>query len=327
MAERSVVANTHVPPVAQCGEGSEAAPQGQVLRDELMSRHTSWRLGGPADRYCRPADMDDLCHLLRSLPPAEPLLWIGLGSNLLVRDGGFRGTVVDLSRGLRKIELLDPAGRLCVEAGVSCARLARFSAEQGFAGAGFLIGIPGTLGGALAMNAGAYGGETWPLVIRAALIDRQGRRQWFPHSAFRIGYRSVELPGRQELWFTGAELQLSAGDAQQLRLQQRELLRRRAQHQPLGEPSCGSVFCNPPGDYAARLIEQCGLKGARCGSACVSKRHANFILLRPPACATDVEALIERVRQTVAEQCGISLKLEVRIVGDPMVRPDTGQCA
>ena len=286
--------------------------RGELRLDEPMRRHTSWRLGGPADYYYRPADLADLQSFLRQLPAQEPLTWVGLGSNLLVRDGGIRGTVIDISRALRGLQV---EGRhVRAEAGGSCSRLARFAVARGLAGAEFLAGIPGTLGGALAMNAGAFGGETWELVCRTRMIDRQGQLHEYQRADFDIGYRQVRLPA--EGWFINAELQLVPDTDGQGAAQLAELLRARARSQPLGLPSCGSVFRNPPGDAAGSLIDRCGLKGAREGGAWVSAKHANFILAEAPVAAADVEALIARVQREVWQRCGVELNPEVRIVGE-----------
>lgn len=288
--------------------------RGRLLSDEPMARHTSWRAGGPADRYYEPADLDDLVRFLATLDPGEPLLWLGLGSNLLVRDGGLRGTVVATAGVLSGLSFPAP-GCLRAEAGVPCAKVARAAARAGLTGAEFLAGIPGTMGGALAMNAGAFGGETWALVEAVETLDRQGRRRRRPKADYQAGYRRVRGPEGE--WFLAAELRLSpdlqAGAGERIRA----LLARRAETQPMGQPSCGSVFRNPPGDHAARLIEASGLKGRRIGKAAVSDKHANFIINLGGASAADIEALIEHVRAVVARDHGVELVPEVRVVGDP----------
>lgn len=291
-----------------------AALLGELRLDEPLCDYTSWRVGGPADRLYLPADLDDLLCFLRSLPAGEPLLWLGLGSNLLVRDGGVRGTVVCTKNRLKVMRRLD-GGRVYVEAGVPCALVARFCVEQGLGGAEFLAGIPGTFGGALAMNAGAFGGETWGLVDRLLTADRFGGVHRRMVEDYAVGYRSVAGPVDE--WFLAAELKLVAGDTGQAREHIKTLLARRAASQPVNQPSCGSVFRNPPGDYAARLIESCGLKGYRIGGACVSDKHANFIVNLGQAAARDIERLIARVREEVKTQRGVSLEPEVRVVGEP----------
>ncbi|MGE0384846.1 MAG: UDP-N-acetylmuramate dehydrogenase [Gammaproteobacteria bacterium] len=290
-----------------------ASIRGRLREHEPMARHCSWRAGGSADRFFEPADLDDLCAFLAGVDEAEPLLWMGLGSNLLVRDGGFRGTVICLAGALDELRLAGPQA-VYGQAGVPCARIARFAARRGLGGAEFLAGIPGTLGGALAMNAGAFGAETWPVVARVETLDRQGRRRWRPHSDFSVGYRSVA--GTVGEWFIAAELALVPDPAGSGQARIRELLAQRQRSQPIGVPSCGSVFRNPPGDFAGRLIEASGLKGARSGGCHVSTKHANFIVNDAAASAGDIEALIERVRDTVARDHGVILQAEVRIVGE-----------
>ena len=296
-----------------------AAPQmtelrGNLLLDEPMSKHTTWRIGGPADRYYQPADIDDLAAYLSQLPAAEPVHWLGLGSNLLVRDGGVRGTVIATSGVVNGLTQVD-AHTVRAEAGVACAKVARFCARAGLAGAEFLAGIPGTLGGALAMNAGAFGGETWDVVRAVETLDRQGQRHRRRPEEFEISYRPVRGP--QNEWFVAAELQLDeTGDPDLLQARIKELLAKRGDSQPTSLPNAGSVFRNPEGDYAARLIEACGLKGSCEGRACVSDKHANFIINTGGATARDVETLIERVARTVAAQQGVELQREVHIMGE-----------
>jgi UDP-N-acetylmuramate dehydrogenase len=286
--------------------------RGELRRDEPLARYTSWRVGGPARCLYRPADRDDLLAFLRGLDPDEPLLWLGLGSNLLVRDGGYPGTVV-LTQG--RLDRLHRSGArgLIVEAGCPCAKVARFAVRAGLAGAEFLAGIPGTMGGALALNAGAFGGETWGLVRAVETVDRQGVvRRRLPMD-FSIAYREVRGPRGE--WFLTAELELRAGESAAGRARIKSLLERRAATQPTGLPSGGSTFRNPPGDHAARLIEAAGLKGLRCGGAEVSDKHANFIVTRAGARAADIEALIGQVQEAVRTRFGVRLVPEVHRVG------------
>ncbi len=279
-----------------------------------MANYTSWRVGGRADRLYLPTGSDDLVAYLASLPAAEPLFWLGLGSNLLVRDGGLRGTVICTKGRLKQMQRLGQ-DRVLVESGVASAQVARFCAENGLVGAEFLAGIPGTLGGALAMNAGAFGGETWNVIARVQTADRRGHARWRDRSAFSVGYRSVEGLKPDE-WFLGAELHLVQGDVSEARGRIRALLARRAASQPTNVPSCGSTFRNPPGDYAGRLIEAAGLKGYRIGGAQVSPKHANFIVNTGRATASDIERLLLFVQAEVLRWSGIELQPEVRIVGE-----------
>ncbi|WP_039959867.1 UDP-N-acetylmuramate dehydrogenase [endosymbiont of Riftia pachyptila] len=289
--------------------------RGEMRYDEPMARHTTWRVGGPARRFYRPADREDLILFLQGLPEDETLFWLGLGSNLLVRDGGFDGTVIATQGRLDRIEWRGER-QLYVEAGVTCARVARMAARAGLCGVEFLAGIPGTLGGALAMNAGAFGGEIWPRVIGVEMVDRRGRLWWRSPDEFEIGYRSVK--GRAGEWFLAAELQLLQGDADSTQAKIRSLLERRGATQPTRMPSCGSVFRNPPGDHAARLIEAAGLKGLQIGGAQVSEKHSNFIVNTGEATAADIEALIERVQQQVEARSGVRLVTEVHRIGEPL---------
>jgi UDP-N-acetylmuramate dehydrogenase len=291
----------------------QTALRGELLHKEPMARHTSWRVGGPADCYYRPADIDDLAVFLQQLPLSEPLTWLGLGSNLLVRDGGIRGTVISTSGLLNEITLQE-GQMIRAEAGVSCAKLARFAARAGLTGAEFFAGIPGTVGGALAMNAGAFGGETWSLVAQVETLDRHGQQHVRTPAEYTIAYRRVQGP--EDEWFVAAHLQLASGDVAAGQARIKQLLAKRGATQPTTQPSCGSVFRNPAGDHAARLIEQCGLKGKCIGGACVSEKHANFIVNTGEASASDIEALIEYVAETVQQACGVSLVREVHIIGE-----------
>ncbi len=293
---------------------SNRSIKGKLMLNEPMSKHTSWRLGGPADRYYIPVDLVDLQYFLAGLEPDIDILWIGLGSNLLVRDGGFRGQVIAPLNSLKEIHL-QPDGLLYVESGTSCAKLAKFCQKQGLDGADFFAGIPGTIGGALAMNAGAFGGETWSMVEQVVMIDRAGNLVERSPAEFEVDYRHVGLP--QQEWFAAARFRLAArapGVASNIR----QLLQQRNATQPIGLPSCGSVFKNPEGKHAAQLIEAAGLKGYCLGSACVSEKHANFIISNSDTTASDVEALIGHIRDTIASQFGVSLEAEVRIVGETL---------
>lgn len=290
--------------------------RGQLKLDEPMHRHTSWRVGGTADRAYTPADLQDLAAFLARLDPAEPVVFVGLGSNLLVRDGGLRGTVVFLHAALGALELRED-GTIHAEAGVASPKVARFAAMHGFEGAEFLAGIPGTIGGALAMNAGCYGSETWEWVRSVVMVDRRGQIVERTPAAFSIGYRHcVPASARAEEWFAGATFRFRDGDGEKSRARIKELLSKRIATQPLNQPNAGSVFRNPPGDHAARLIESCGLKGFAIGGAMVSTRHANFIVNNGAARAADVEQLIVHVKQTVARERGVDLEPEVRVVGE-----------
>ena len=284
----------------------------RVRRAEPMSRHTSWHVGGPAEVFFNPRDRADLASFLRTLAPGVPIHWIGLGSNLLVRDGGLPGVVISTHGTLDSLARVSE-NTVRAEAGVACARIARQCIKWGLGPAEFFAGIPGTLGGAMAMNAGAFGGETWQHVTAVESIDRAGRTHRRAPSEYRVAYREVHPPVTDE-WFLGADLTFERRPGAH-QSEVRELLERRKATQPIGEWSCGSVFTNPPGDHAARLIEATGLKGFRIGDASVSQKHANFIINHGAASAADLERLIGHVRDEVARVHGVALHPEVRIVG------------
>ena len=328
--------------------------RGLLRHDEPLAARTSWRVGGSADTYFEPADRADLLDFIAALPAAEPVLWLGLGSNLLVRDGGYRGTVICLHGALDAIQLEvgeseaeaggrglgaggtaadqpgfpspqspvpspqppvpSPQSTIYAEAGAHCARLAKFATAQRKKGLGFMAGIPGTVGGALAMNAGAWGGETWPVVSEAEVVLRDGSTHWLTPAAFVTGYRHVEAP-EQVLGYLAARFAVSADTDGSYARSTKDSLAQRKATQPVGKPSAGSTFRNPPGDHAARLIESCGLKGHRIGGAYVSQLHANFLITEDGARAADVEALIAHIRSTVKQQAGVDLHPEVRVVG------------
>lgn len=292
---------------------------GQLLQNEPMARHVSWRAGGVARQAFFPADIGDLANFMRSLPPDESLLMVGLGSNLLVRDGGFAGTVIfthGVSNGLSVLRL-EADGTIYAEAGVASPKLARFAANHDYAEAEFFAGIPGTVGGALAMNAGCHGGETWQYVSRVLMLDRRGECIRRTPAEFEIGYRHVAPKTARDEIFVAAWLRFPQGQQAVARQRIRELLARRIATQPLKLPNAGSVFRNPPGDYAARLIEAAGLKGAWLGGAQVSELHANFIVNpEGKARASEIEMLMEKIQRLVSEKFGVQLVREVRIVGE-----------
>ena len=294
------------------------ALRGRWMHDEPMSRHVSWRAGGRTRRAYVPADLDDLAQMLRLLPRDEPVMFVGLGSNLLVRDGGYRGTVV-FTHGVLRALALAGERTIYAEAGVASPKLARFAALHDLVGAEFLAGIPGTIGGALAMNAGCYGGETWRVVREVTTLGRNGSLHKRAPGEYHVDYRHVALAPEhrsQEEWFVAAQFEFALGSGVAARARIREFLAKRIATQPLDKPNAGSVFRNPAGEYAARLIEACGLKGRRAGNAAISDKHANFIVNLGGACAADIEALICTAQSQVQERFGIALECEVRIVGE-----------
>ncbi|HRD68846.1 MAG TPA: UDP-N-acetylmuramate dehydrogenase [Legionella sp.] len=288
--------------------------QGVLLFNESLAHYNTWRVGGPAARLYKPAHVADLALFLRQVPSTEPIVWLGLGSNSLIRDKGFAGTIILTQGCLKDISLLDEQ-TIKVEAGVSCASMARFSARNNLTGGEFWAGIPGTMGGALRMNAGCHGAETWESVIAVETINRQGEIKVRKPQEFDIAYRHVS--GLVDEWFISATLRLTPG-SKEIALQKiKELLAHRANTQPTNEYNCGSVFRNPPGNFAAKLIETCGLKGITIGGAMVSQKHANFIINHQgEASAADIEALIYLVQTKVREQTKVELMHEVHIIGD-----------
>lgn len=287
--------------------------ESKLLKNEPLARYTSWRVGGTADRLFIAENLKDLQEFIQTVDSAVPIEFIGLGSNLLVRDGGVRGTVVVMHQALS--ELRKDGKYIYAEAGVTCGKLARFCANQSKQGAEFLAGIPGTVGGALAMNAGCYGTETWNIVHQVLTINRQGETHVRNHTEFIASYRHVEMPVPNE-WFLGAWFNLEPGVAEDSLHKIKNLLATRLASQPLNLPSAGSTFRNPHGDYAARLIEASGLKGYQIGGAQVSPKHANFIVNVGDATAMDIELLIRHMKDTVLEKQGVALQQEVRVIGE-----------
>jgi UDP-N-acetylmuramate dehydrogenase len=241
---------------------------------------------------------------------------VGLGSNLLIRDGGFDGTAI-FTHGVLDTLRREDDGSFYAEAGVASPKLARFVGNAGCAEAEFLAGIPGTVGGALAMNAGCHGGETWRYVERALMLNRRGEQIIRTPDDFAIGYRHVGLKVASDEVFAGAWFRFPPGDVETSRTRLQALLESRMATQPLKLPNAGSVFRNPPGDHAARLIEAAGLKGTQIGGAQVSEKHANFIVNpKGAATASAIERLIGQVQAKVEEKFGVSLVREVRILGE-----------
>lgn len=324
---------------------SNTTLRGTLRHDVAMGKYTSWRAGGKAERMYQPADLDDLQMFLHSVPVGEPIYPVGLGSNLLVRDGGLRGTVLLMHGALTEIRK-EQDGSVYAEAGVPGAKLARFAALHDLRGAEFFVGIPGTVGGMLAMNAGCYGSETWEKVLRVQTIDRFGEVHIRTAVEYEISYRHVKrmrdsgsriqdqvsrseeygiqaasaqsriLNPESPEFFVAAWLEFAQGDGEVARQEIKALLSKRMASQPLQQSNAGSVFRNPPGDHAARLIEHSGLKGRKIGGAQVSEKHANFIVNVGTATAADIEHLINEVQATVEQQTGVKLQCEVRIIGE-----------
>lgn len=289
------------------------ATRGKLLFDVSLSRYNTWGVGGNAQCVFHPADIEDLCYFLANTANDIPLTWLGLGSNVLIRDGGIEGVVIITQTGLKQISF-DGEYSVYAQAGVACAKLARATVGKSLVGVEFMAGIPGTIGGALAMNAGAFGGQTWQNVTHVDVINRDGEIARREVAEYEYGYRYVK--NFEGEWFIGARFNLDLDELGTKVVSIKELLAQRAQSQPIGKKNCGSVFKNPEQDHAARLIEQCGLKGFVVGGACVSSKHANFIINEKDATAEDIEQLMKHVQDTVKQKCNIDLMPEVRFLGD-----------
>lgn len=296
----------------------------KIKYNEPLAQHTSWHIGGFAERYYRPNHISDLLEFLKTLPEDEPLTWLGLGSNVLINDAGIKGTVIHtLGMGEKKPSLAEEDSieedkkntvLIRAEVGIPCAKLAKFCIQQGLKGGEFFAGIPGTVGGALAMNAGAFGGETWNVVEKVEVVNRKGEPNIRFPQEYEIAYRTVRSPKAEE-WFLAGYFRFEKGDASIAEEAVKQLLRKRSASQPIGVFSCGSVFKNPPHDFAARLIEASGLKGYSINDAEISTKHANFIINRGKARAEDILNLIRHITETVWEKHQVRLQCEVRLLG------------
>lgn len=294
---------------------NEERLRGELLKNEPLAHYTTWRVGGAAQYLYKPADIEDLGVFLQECPKDIPIVWLGLGSNSLIKDTGVTGIVI-ITQGCLNNMVQISADLVKVEAGVSCAKMARFCTRKQLTGGEFWAGIPGTMGGALRMNAGCFHKETWETVVEVETINRSGERRICQPYEFKIAYRNVAGLAADE-WFVAATCRLIPGDQVHSAELIKELLAHRAATQPTNEYNCGSVFRNPPNHFAAKLIESCGLKGHKIGEAMVSTKHANFIINHEgKASAQDIEQLIAFVRQTVYTQTGIELIQEVHVIGD-----------
>ena len=287
--------------------------RGNLRQNHLLAEYTSWKIGGAAEYFYEPADLEDLNLLLQSWKQ-QPITILGAATNVLIRDRGIKGLVIYLRNCLNGLNELD-AFTLRVEAGVGLARLLQKCLSLGMCDAVFMAGIPGTVGGALAMNAGANGDCIWNHVTCVETIDRFGEIKLRQAKEFIANYRQVIGLATEE-WFVAAQLIFTRDNVQEMQVQVSECLQKRRNSQPLDLPSCGSVFRNPQGDYAARLIEVSGLKGKQIGGAKVSEKHANFIVNCGRASAVDVEALIQEIMLTVKLEHGVDLVHEVHILGE-----------
>lgn len=290
--------------------------KGILHQNVCLAPFTSWHIGGNAEHFYWPLDLEDLQRFLKTVPAEETITWLGLGSNVLISDQGIRGTVIVTQGALKELKLLEPESlSVYAEAGVSCAQVARFAVRNNLVKGEFLAGIPGSVGGALFMNAGAFGGETWQRVAYVYTLNRFGELKRRQPSEFTIHYRKTEGLGKEE-WFVAGVFEFESGNGDEGGLQIKSLLEKRAQTQPTGEPSCGSVFKNPPGDFSGRLIESLGLKGYQIGQLRISPKHANFMVNLGGATAADAVALIAHVQQKVKAAYGVELHPEVQKLGN-----------
>lgn len=301
------------------GTAKMATKHNGILKlNEPMSRHTSWRVGGVADQFYIPESLTDLTFFLKGLSGDDEIVMVGLGSNLLVRDAGIRGIVICISGVLNEINFM-AGNRVRIEAGVACPKMAKKCADQDLTGVEFLSGIPGTIGGALKMNAGALGCEIWEFVFEVEMINRQGDIHKRPKSDFDINYRHVSGKNFEigvDEWFVSGIFKLGKNEAGSAKARIKKILQHRSATQPTQLANAGSVFRNPEGLFAAKLIEDSGLKGFCIGGACVSEKHANFFINTGTASSHDIESLIEYVKEKILVEHSIKLVVEVKVIGD-----------
>ena len=290
------------------------AVRGKIERDAALAPYTWFRVGGPADVLFIPEDEDDLASFLKGLDAGAPVLPIGVGSNLLVRDGGVEGVVIRLGRGFSKVEAKG-AHRIFAGAGVPDAVLAREAAKAGIAGLEFYRGVPGTVGGACVMNAGCYGSETTEVLVEAYAVTRAGERVTLSHGEMGFSYRKSAAAAKGGLIFTGALFEGTPGDPGEITARMDEITARREASQPIREKTGGSTFKNPPGDSSWRLVDAAGWRAKPYGGAMFSDKHANFLINAGEATAADLEGLGDAVRADVKAKFGVDLEWEIKRVG------------
>jgi UDP-N-acetylmuramate dehydrogenase len=276
-----------------------------------MKEYNTWKIGGSAQYFFEPSNLDDLKKFLENSSNID-IIFLGNGSNVLIRDGGINGCVVSLKNTLNNYTS-NKKGKYIFEAGFSCMKIAQITAKDNYGGLEFLCGIPGSLGGALAMNAGCYGGNIWDYVNKVIMINKNGNLVTKNKREFKYGYRNLELEDNN--FFIGATFNLQENQLKNSLDIIKEYLKDRRSKQPTGLPSCGSVFKNPENYHAANLIESSGLKNYKIGKAYISDKHANFIITEPSASSSDVEDLIEFIQKTVFENKNIFLETEVKFIG------------
>ena len=285
----------------------------KIYQNVSLKKFNSWKAGGNAENFLICSNAKKLSELIKSKKIITPLTFIGLGSNLLIRDGGVKGTIIETFGGLNDLRV--EKNMIYAEAGVTCSKLSKFAAQDGLANSAFLSGIPGTIGGALAMNAGCYGSETWDYVHKVLVITSNGEIVPKYKDNFKVGYRKVTGREKNEN-FLAAWFKFPEGSVNESKDEIKKLLLHRKNTQPLNWPTAGSTFRNPKDHFAAKLIEDCGLKGLKKGMAQVSEKHANFIVNLGGASASDIEYLIDYIHKTVMKEMNIDLQTEVKIIGD-----------
>jgi len=285
-----------------------------IYNNISLKKYNSWKVGGVAEKLYICADKGLLSEGINLKKLTPPFTFIGLGSNLLIRDGGIKGTVIIMHGGLTEINIKN--NYFYAEAGVSCSKLAKFIARNSCIHSAFLAGIPGTIGGALAMNAGCYGSETWDFVESVLVVDEEGKQFNRVKNEYITQYRQVTNKEKVNEYFLAAWMKFPSGLKEDADKDIRLLLKKRKESQPLNWPTAGSTFRNPPNYFAAKLIEECGLKGFTIGGAQISKKHANFIINLGDASALDIEELISCTRKKVLEITNIFLETEIKIIGE-----------
>ena len=285
--------------------------KGRIRENVCMKEYNTWKIGGSAQYFFEPSNLDDLKKFLENSSNID-IIFLGNGSNVLIRDGGINGCVVSLKNTLNNYTS-NKKGKYIFEAGFSCMKIAQITAKDNYGGLEFLCGIPGSLGGALAMNAGCYGGNIWDYVNKVIMINKNGNLVTKSKREFKYGYRNLELEDNN--FFIGATFNLQENQLKNSLDIIKEYLKDRRSKQPTGLPSCGSVFKNPENYHAANLIESSGLKNYKIGKAYISDKHANFIITEPSASSSDVEDLIEFIQKTVFENKNIFLETEVKFIG------------
>ena len=286
----------------------------RVLTDEAMSRHTTFRIGGPADIFTIPSNERELQEILKACREEnEEFFILGNGSNLLVGDRGIRGVVIQIYKGMNSIRV--EGNRIYAEAGALLSGIAAAAKNASLTGFEFAAGIPGTLGGAVVMNAGAYGGELKDILIEASVLDREGNRRVIPVSELGMGYRTSVIPGSGYL-VTGGVIALQSGNPEKIRETMKELAGKRMDKQPLEYPSAGSTFKRPEGYFAGKLIMDAGLRGYQSGGARVSDKHCGFVINTGSATARDVLNIIKDIQEKVFRESGVMLEPEIKMVGE-----------